>query len=263
MVATIDHRNVIPVFDARRAGRARVRCDAVRRGNRSDRAHRAGGKPGARRSARDRRSGRLGARRRPSTRDRPSRRQARQHPDRGADGRVFLADFGVATQSGTTRARGEGLIVGTIDYCAPEQLEGSEVGPAADVYALGCVLFQSLTGHRPFERDTDVAVFHAQLLAPPPSLLALRPDLPPALEDGHHQGARQGAGAEVRKLPSARRRRQSGDRRVVEREWPLRRGTGARAAPLQDSRPPDVAARPPTRGRRARRSCCARPTPGS
>jgi serine/threonine-protein kinase len=57
------------------------------------------------------------------------------------------------------------------------------VGPAADVYALGCVLFQSLTGHSPFERETDVAVFHAHLLDPPPSLLAMKPDLPAALDE--------------------------------------------------------------------------------
>ena len=183
MVATIDHRNVIPVFDAaEQDGLVFVAMRYVEGTDLTGLIAREGNlEPDDALAIVDQVGSALDA----------VHQRAIVHRDvkpaniliEGADGRVFLADFGVATQSGATGRGHEGLIVGTIDYCAPEQLEGKEVGPAADIYALGCVLFQSLTGHRPFERDTDVAVFHAQLLAPPPSLLSLRPDLPPALED--------------------------------------------------------------------------------
>ena len=243
MVATIDHRNVIPVFDA--AEENGLVFVAMRYVEGTDLTglitQRGSLEPDEALSIVDQVGSALDA----------VHQRAIVHRDvkpaniliEGADGRVFLADFGVATQSGATKPRGEAVIVGTIDYCAPEQLEGNEVGPAADVYALGCVLFQSLTGHRPFERDTDVAVFHAQLLAPPPLLLSLRPGLP-GPRRRHHEGARQGARGEIRKLPSARRRRESRDRRPP-RACGRRRGTGSRARRCTTSCPPDIAARPP------------------
>jgi non-specific serine/threonine protein kinase len=99
-------------------------------------------------------------------------------------GRVFLTDFGVArwgrTEGGQTAID---AIVGTVDYAAPEQLQGGQVGPAADVYALGGVLFEALTGHRAYERDTDVAVIFAHALEPPPAASELRPELPPAIDN--------------------------------------------------------------------------------
>ena len=95
------------------------------------------------------------------------------------DDRAFLADFGLAKHAATVNSLSrEGAFSGTIDYIAPEQIEGGEVDGRADVYALACVLFESLTGRPPFERETDVAVVFAHLKDPPPSLSALRPDLP-------------------------------------------------------------------------------------
>jgi predicted ATPase/tRNA A-37 threonylcarbamoyl transferase component Bud32 len=91
--------------------------------------------------------------------------------------RAYLTDFGIAKHG---RARGKtatGLFMGTVDYASPEQIEGKEVGPATDVYALGCVLFEGLTGRKPFEKDTDVAVVYGHLLEEPPSATELRPDL--------------------------------------------------------------------------------------
>jgi serine/threonine protein kinase len=100
-----------------------------------------------------------------------------------ADGdRAYLSDFGVVKElsgNGTTRT---GSFIGTIDYCAPEQIEGQEVDGRADVYALACVLYECLTGEPPFRRPSEVAVLNAHLHTPPPKLSRAAPDLPAALE---------------------------------------------------------------------------------
>jgi hypothetical protein len=87
-----------------------------------------------------------------------------------ASGRPFLADFGITKGShhdGLTRT---GDFVGSPSYAAPEQIEGHGLTGACDVYALAGVLFQCLTGAMPYERETDAALIHAHLSAPPPSL---------------------------------------------------------------------------------------------
>ena len=97
---------------------------------------------------------------------------------------AYLGDFGVAkqvrTESGLTQT---GAFIGTVDYAAPEQLEGKAVDARADIYALGCVLYQCLTGLRPFEKGSDAATISAHLFEPPPSAHAKRPDLPAELDD--------------------------------------------------------------------------------
>ena len=103
----------------------------------------------------------------------------------GSDGgeHVYLSDFGLtkrsASKSGLTQL---GQLVGTIDYIAPEQITGTGVDGRVDIYALGCVFFEMLAGSAPFERETDLATMAAHLHEPPPSLVALRPDLPPAAD---------------------------------------------------------------------------------
>ncbi len=74
------------------------------------------------------------------------------------------------------------MFSGTVDYVAPEQIQGEEVDGRADIYALACVLFEVLAGRAPFERDSDLAVVFAHLKQPPPSLSALRPELPTELD---------------------------------------------------------------------------------
>src|SRR5437762_2840401 len=100
----------------------------------------------------------------------------------GPGDRALLSDFGVVKElaaSGTTRT---GSFVGTIAYCAPEQIEGSDVDARADQYALACVLYECLVGTSPFHRSSDVAVLNAHLHASPPRLTKAAPDLPAALE---------------------------------------------------------------------------------
>jgi serine/threonine-protein kinase len=96
---------------------------------------------------------------------------------------AFLTDFGLsktvaAAEEDLTRT---GFAMGTADYMSPEQARGVEVDARADVYALGCVLFRSLTGSVVFERDSDVEKMWAHVQDPPPWLLDVRPDLPYAL----------------------------------------------------------------------------------
>ena len=98
-------------------------------------------------------------------------------------GRAYLTDFGIAKLARSSGATPAGLFVGTLDYASPEQIRGEAVGPAADVYAFGCLLFQCLSGRKPFDRETDVAVMHAHLAGERPKLSALRADLPRALDD--------------------------------------------------------------------------------
>jgi YVTN family beta-propeller protein len=101
----------------------------------------------------------------------------------GGKEHAYLSDFGLtknaSSLSGLTIS---GQILGTLDYVAPEQIRGETVDGRADVYALGCVLHEALTGAPPFPRATDVAVLWAHVNEPPPAASSARPELPAALD---------------------------------------------------------------------------------
>ena len=89
-------------------------------------------------------------------------------PD-GSD-HVYLADFGLTKRvSEETGIGDDGHLLGTIDYVAPEQIAGEEIDGRADVYSLGCVLYECLVGQPPFRRDSDLAVVFAHLETEPPA----------------------------------------------------------------------------------------------
>ena len=71
-----------------------------------------------------------------------------------------------------------GQVLGTIDYMAPELLDGERVGAATDIYGLACLAIETLTGTVPFLRDTDAATMYAHIVDPPPSVSERRPELP-------------------------------------------------------------------------------------
>ena len=96
--------------------------------------------------------------------------------------RVFVSDFGVVKHTASPGVTKTGFFVGTADYAAPEQLEGLAVDRRTDVYALGCVLYETLTGRPPFDREAEVAVMHAHLTEPPPAVTAMRTDLPAGID---------------------------------------------------------------------------------
>jgi tRNA A-37 threonylcarbamoyl transferase component Bud32/CheY-like chemotaxis protein len=96
---------------------------------------------------------------------------------------AFLTDFGLTKRlDGTQQITRAGDVVGTIHYVAPEQIEGRKVSARSDVYSLGCLLYHCLSGHVPFERETDVAVIYAHLSEEPAKLADIRPELPPGLD---------------------------------------------------------------------------------
>jgi YVTN family beta-propeller protein len=103
--------------------------------------------------------------------------------DRGAVSHAYLADFGLTKRIGSTSGlTAQGQVLGTIDYIAPEQIEGGPVDGRADQYSLGGVLFECLTGVVPFRRGSELAVLWAHVHDPPPRLRDLRPDLPAGLD---------------------------------------------------------------------------------
>lgn len=95
----------------------------------------------------------------------------------------YLCDFGLARHATSAESlTGTQGFIGTIAYIAPEQIASGNVDARADVYSLGCVLFECLTGKPPFARDTDLRVIFAHVNEPPPLLTAARPELPPQID---------------------------------------------------------------------------------
>ena len=98
------------------------------------------------------------------------------------DERVKLMDFGIARLRGVARQTRLGFAVGTPSYMAPEQLRSEDVDGRTDLYAVGLVLYELLTGEAPFVADSDHALMHQQLTAPVPLVSARVPEVPRALE---------------------------------------------------------------------------------
>src|SRR5437870_118542 len=94
------------------------------------------------------------------------------------DGRLKVTDFGIA-RSGASQMTEAGSIVGTAQYLSPEQARGAPVDPRSDLYSLGIVLYELLTGKVPFTGETpvEIAMKHLSQVPKPPS--ELRPEIPP------------------------------------------------------------------------------------
>lgn len=99
-------------------------------------------------------------------------------------GHVYLTDFGLAKQveSGTRLTRA-GLFMGTLDYVAPEQIQGQGVDRRADVYSLGCVTYECFIGAPPFQRESEVAMMYAHIQEEPPKLTERRTELPAGVDE--------------------------------------------------------------------------------
>ncbi len=97
--------------------------------------------------------------------------------------RVYLTDFGLARDPSGIALTMPGQVLGTIDYMAPELLEGVRIGPATDIYALACLAVETLTGTVPYHRDNDAAITYAHVMDSPPSVSERRRELPVALDD--------------------------------------------------------------------------------
>src|SRR6266852_1213078 len=99
------------------------------------------------------------------------------------DGNIKIIDFGVALLEGARRVTWRGLsgTVGTPDYMSPEQLKGERGTDSSDIYSVGAMLYELLTGHVPFEGENVFAVMNQHVTQDPPSILQFNPNISPAL----------------------------------------------------------------------------------
>lgn len=124
--------------------------------------------------------------------------------------RAIVSDFGVASLATTTNLTIAGQVLGTPLYMAPEQATGQRVDYRVDIYALGAITFEMLTGRPPFVRENDFAVLHAHVNEPPPLAHSVNPGVPPRASQVVRQamaknpaGRPQSADAFVRALSQA------------------------------------------------------------
>jgi hypothetical protein len=101
----------------------------------------------------------------------------------GQGDQVYLADFGLIKSHDEAALTSPGQFMGTIDYVAPEQIQGEPASAASDCYALTAVMYECLSGRVPFPHDNEAAVLHDHIVTAPPRLSEVRPDLSPALDD--------------------------------------------------------------------------------
>ena len=94
------------------------------------------------------------------------------------DGRVMVTDFGIAKARTDADLTTTGTLLGTAKYLSPEQVSGEPIDPRSDLYSLGVVLFETLTGTAPFKANTDAATALARLHQDPPPVSQLRPNVP-------------------------------------------------------------------------------------
>lgn len=98
-------------------------------------------------------------------------------------GRAKVADFGIAKSLGSSDVTQTGLVLGTVAYLAPERIEGQRATVQSDLFAAGVLLFEVLAGRRPWDGATPLAVLAAMRTEPIPSVRALRPEVPAAVDD--------------------------------------------------------------------------------
>ncbi len=97
-------------------------------------------------------------------------------------GSVKLMDFGIARILQRARLTRTGHMVGTLEYMSPEHIQGLETDARTDIYSLGVVGYEALTGHTPFQRNTDYEIIRAQIEERPTDIHLLRTDVPEAIE---------------------------------------------------------------------------------
>jgi serine/threonine protein kinase len=154
------------------------------------------------------------------------------------DGVTKLADLGIATASDGTRITRSGIVLGTAAYMAPEQLEGRDIGPAADTYALAAIAFEALSGRKPREGRTPMEIAHQLATQGPPDLSAVWPKAPPAATEVLKRGLARdpedrpgSAGEFARELADALQEPTAPTRRFARAEPPTTAAAAAAATP--------------------------------
>jgi serine/threonine-protein kinase len=163
--------------------------------------------------------------------------------DTGGD--AYLSDFGVAQHTPRVGAGGNSF-TGTAAYASPEQCRGEELTSASDLYALGVLTFEMLTGVLPFQGVTVLALMHQHLHQPPPDPCVLRPELPPAVTEVIQRA--------LAKRPSARYRSAAAFSATLNRALcspfsptPIPPQKSVPAEPLTDTRPAPSPSPPPAK----------------
>jgi len=98
------------------------------------------------------------------------------------DGRVKLSDFGIASAAGVSESEPGGFVLGSANYISPEQAQGSPAGPHSDLYSLGCVLYEALTGQTPFEGETGGEITAKHVRERPRPVRSLNSNISPSVE---------------------------------------------------------------------------------
>ena len=101
----------------------------------------------------------------------------------GPRGEVKIMDFGIAHVLGSVRQTREQSIVGTLQYICPELINSKEISARSDIYSLGILLFEMVSGKLPFAAENDFALLHQHLEKEPPLLSTVAPDVPSFLDD--------------------------------------------------------------------------------
>jgi tRNA A-37 threonylcarbamoyl transferase component Bud32 len=148
-----------------------------------------------------------------------------------ATGALKITDFGISRATNSVPLTQTGTIMGTANYISPEQASGQSVTPASDIYSLGVVAYECLSGRRPFGGDTPVSVAMAQVREEPP---ALGPDVTPEVGD-----------LVMRMLAKDPARRPGSAGEVAAEAMALKGSTAAPTAQLRAAHDPDEAARGP------------------
>jgi eukaryotic-like serine/threonine-protein kinase len=97
------------------------------------------------------------------------------------DDSVKLTDFGIASRAGDARLTGPGMALGSLYYMSPEQVKGLPLDPRSDIYSAGVTLYESVTGRRPIQGDSFIAIMNAHLDQTPVPPIQLAPQIPPQL----------------------------------------------------------------------------------
>ncbi len=100
-----------------------------------------------------------------------------------ANGSIKIMDFGIAHVLGSTRQTRNNMLIGTLEYISPERIMGKDPERSSDVYSVGVVLFEALTGRLPFEGPSEFELQRQHLQAPPPKIRTLLPECPEGLEE--------------------------------------------------------------------------------